>query len=72
MNKELAEKFQIKYGWTPEAVLSISDEQIKKMKEENLERYFEALMLIYDSTHEVTSYPVINGSIHCPKEEDWQ
>ena len=49
MNKELIEAFTIRYGWTPEAVLSISDETIDKMTREELVIYSNRLEQILGS-----------------------
>ena len=35
-DKKLVEAFSIKYGWSPDAVLSITEEQIEKMTMEEL------------------------------------
>lgn len=43
-DKKLVEAFSIKYGWSPDAVLSITEEQIEKMTMEEL--------LIYSSRME--------------------
>ena len=49
MNNELIEAFTIRYGWTPEAVLSISDETIDKMTREELVIYSNRLEQILGS-----------------------
>ena len=49
MNKALIEAFTIRYGWTPEAVLSISDETIDKMTREELVIYSNRLEQILGS-----------------------
>ena len=43
-NKKLVEAFTVKYGWSPEAVLSITSEDVRKMTMEEL--------LIYSSRME--------------------
>ena len=43
-DKKLVEAFSIRYGWSPDAVLSITEEQIEKMTMEEL--------LIYSSRME--------------------
>lgn len=61
MTRESAEKFQIKYGWTPKTVLSMTKEQIEKMNNKDFNRYSDALLCLCDDIINITSYLTENG-----------
>lgn len=71
MNKELHEKFTIKYGFTPEAVLSMTNEKIDNMSEQELDNYIQALLDLQDKKFPPKSIPTIDGVVHVKSEEDW-
>lgn len=73
-NDELIEAFNIRYGWSPEAVLSISrDDAIKNMTDEEFEIYLARLKELQPRTEpiEISYMDVINGVVQCSSEEEW-
>lgn len=62
MNKNLAEAFKIRYGWSPEAVLSMPDEEVKKLTEEEFKKYFSAVMELTDESFDIEHVNMHNGS----------
>ena len=70
MNKELIEAFTIKYGWAPEAVLSISDQTIDKMTREELVIYSNRLEQILgsDIDNGITILTQTENGIELPKD----
>ena len=61
MNKELIEAFTMRHGWTPEAVLSIAVDDVKKMTEEELQKYFSAMMELTDMNSNINEIPAVDG-----------
>lgn len=73
MNKELIEAIKIRYGWTDESVLSITEEDILKMTKEELDDYIKISTAIYNSSEEenfgIQEIAVVDGVIQLPAEE---
>lgn len=70
MNKKLYEAFTIKYGFTPEAVLSLTDEQIDQLSEDQCNKAISALIELYDETHKLNVINVVDGEMVIKKSED--
>ena len=73
MNKELIEAIKIRYGWTDESVLSITEEDIIKMTKEELDDYIKISTAIYNSAKEenfgIQEIAVVDGVIQIPEKE---
>ena len=73
MNKELIEAIKIRYGWTDESVLSITEEDIIKMTKEELDDYIKISTAIYNSAKEehfgIQEIAVVDGVIQIPEEK---
>lgn len=70
MDKKLYEAFTIKYGFTPEAVLSLTDEQIDQLSEDQCNKAISALIELYDETHKLNVINVVDGEMVIKKSED--
>lgn len=70
MNKKLYEAFTIKYEFTPEAVLSLTDEQIDQLSEDQCNKAISALIELYDETHKLNVINVVDGEMVIKKSED--
>lgn len=73
-DKKLVEAFSIRYGWSPEAVLSIPrDVAIKEMSDEDFEIYLSRMKELRPRTTpiDITYLPVVDGVVQCSSEEDW-
>ena len=70
MDKKLYEAFTIKYGFTPEAVLSLTDKQIDQLSEDQCDKAISALIELYDETHKLNVINVIDGDMVVKKSED--
>ena len=71
-DKKLVEAFSVRYGWSPEAVLSITEEQVRQMTMEELLIYADKMEEIYpDGTLPFRHLPQdAEGNILISSEED--
>lgn len=73
MDKKLYEAFTVKYGFTPEAILSRTDEQIDQLSEDQCNKAISALIELYDKTHNLNIIKVVDGDMIVKKLEDnWE
>ena len=70
-DKNLVEAFTIRYGWTPEAILTMPTDKIDSMTDEELENYFTALLELADQHINVNTHNILDGKIICTSEEEW-
>ena len=73
-DKKLVEAFSIKYGWSPEAVLSIPrDVVLHEMTREEFEIYLARMKELRPrkTPIEITYYDVVDGAVIVPEGEDW-
>lgn len=73
-DKKLVEAFNVRYGWSPEAILSIpKDVVLNKMTREEFEIYLARMKEIRPRTTpiNVTYYDVVDGSVIVPEGESW-
>ena len=72
-DKKLVEAFSIRYGWSPDAVLSITEEQIEKMTMEELLIYSSRMEeLVPDDFLEVKHLEQdAEGNILMTSEDEW-
>ncbi|MBP3377337.1 MAG: hypothetical protein J6L96_01170 [Clostridia bacterium] len=70
-DKKLIEDFTIRYGWTPEAVLTMPTDKIDSMTEEELETYFTALLELSDQHIDINTHSIVDNKILCKSEEEW-
>lgn len=74
MNKELVEKFQVKYGWTDKAILSISREDVlTKMSREEFDIYLNRMKKIAPKNDKqiISYYDVKDGVVVVPQGDEW-
>ena len=74
IDEKLIEAFNIRYGWSPEAVLSIPRHVVlDEMSREEFEIYLERMKQIRGrkTPIEVTYYDVADGCVIIPEGEDW-
>ena len=71
MNKELIEAFTIRYGWTPQAVLTMPTDKIDLMTDSELENYFTALLELADQHININTHDIVDNKILCDSEEEW-
>ena len=71
MNKELIEAFTIRYGWTPQAVLTMPTDKIDLMTDSELENYFTALLELADQHIDINTHDIVDNKILCDSEGEW-
>ena len=67
--QNMNEKIQVGYAFNPAAILSLSDDKLSNMTEDELKKYFEFLMSDFDKNNDIDSIPEINGRIISNGEE---
>ena len=71
MNKELIEAFTIRYGWTPQAILTMPTDKLDLMTDSELENYFTALLELADQHININTHAIVDNKILCDSEEEW-
>lgn len=61
--KTIEEKIQVGDAFNPKAILSISEEDLYKLGEEEVKKYFEFLIDEFDKNNNIDNIPEINGKL---------
>lgn len=61
--KTIEEKIQIGDAFNPKAILTISEEDLYKLSEEEVKKYFKFLMDEFNTYNSIDSIPEINGKL---------
>lgn len=69
--QNMDEKIQVRDAFNPAAILSLSDDKLSNMAEDELKKYFEFLMNDFDKNNDIDNISEINGRI-ISNGEEWE
>ena len=67
--RNIDEKIQIGDAFNPKAILTISEEDLYKLSEEEVKKYFEFLLNDFDNETIIDKVPEVNGKLISNGEE---
>ena len=67
--RTIEEKIQIGQAFNPEAILTISEEDLYKLSEEEVKKYFQFLIDEFDKDTNIDNVPEVNGKLVSNGEE---
>ena len=65
------EKIQVGNAFNPSAVLTLSNDELYKLNEEEIKKYLDFLLSEFDKNNEIKTIPEINGKVTSDGEE-WE